>query len=79
MGKTTKKMNTIKKYLGIVWIVLGLYVGYERLLDSLIKISSDKLDDRIFGYVVLFVLTPIVVSGLCLFGYYAWTGEYEKS
>lgn len=70
-------MNSIKKYLGILWIALGLYVGYDRILDSLAKISSEKLDDRIFGYVVLFVLTPLMVIGLCLFGYYAWKGEYD--
>lgn len=71
-------MNAIKKALGIVWILLGLYIGYDRLADSLSKIASDKPDDRIFGWVVLLVLTPIVVGGLVLFGWYSLRGEYGE-
>lgn len=70
-------METIKKYAGIVWIGLGLYVGYDRITDSLVKISSNNLEDRVFGWVVLLVLTPIVVGGLILFGKYALQGDYD--
>ena len=71
-------MKSLKKYLGIVWILLGLYVGYDRITDSITKIASDKLEDRVFGWVVLLVLTPIVVGGLILFGKYALDGEYNS-
>lgn len=71
-------MEALKKYLGIIWILLGLYVGYDRIIDSLTKISSDKLEDRVFGWVVLCVLVPIVVGGLILFGKYALDGEYTE-
>lgn len=72
-------MAALKKYLGVVWILLGIYVGYDRITDSLTKIGSDKLEDRVFGWVVLCVLTPIVVGGLILFGKYALDGEYSKN
>ncbi|MFD2936589.1 DUF6814 family protein [Spirosoma flavum] len=72
-------MEYLKKYLGIVWIALGLYVGYDRITDSLAKISSDKLEDQVFGWVVLGVLVPIVVGGLILFGKFALDGEYKSS
>lgn len=71
-------MTQLKKYLGIVWILLGLYVGYDRIMDSLTKISSDKLEDRVFGWVVLCVLVPIVVGGLILFGKFALENEYSN-
>lgn len=71
-------MNQLKKYVGIVWILLGIYAGYDRITDSLTKIGSDKLEDRVFGWVVLCVLVPIVVGGLILFGKYALDGEYSK-
>jgi hypothetical protein len=70
-------MNSLKKYLGVVWILLGAYVGYDRILDSLTKIGSDKLEDRVFGWVILGVLAPIIVVGLILFGKYAFDGEYS--
>ncbi len=69
-------MKALKKYLGIVWILLGIYVGYDRIRDSLTKISSENLEDRVFGWVVLCVLVPIIVGGLILFGKYALNGEY---
>ena len=71
-------MTQLKKYLGIVWILLGLYVGYDRIMNSLTKISSDKLEDRVFGWVVLCVLVPIVVGGLILFGKFALENEYSN-
>ena len=71
-------MALLKKYLGIVWILLGLYVGYDRIIDSLTKIGSDKLEDRVFGWVVLCVLVPIVVGGLILFGKFALEDEYNS-
>lgn len=72
----TFTMESIKKYVGVVWILLGLYVGYDRVTDSLTKISSENLEDRVFGWVVLLVLVPIIVGGLVLFGKYALEGEY---
>lgn len=71
-------MASLKKYLGVVWILLGIYVGYDRITDSLVKIGSDKLEDRVFGWVILCVLAPIVVGGLILFGKYALDGEYDS-
>lgn len=71
-------METLKKYLGVIWILLGIYVGYDRVIDSLIKIGSEKLEDRVFGWVVLCVLVPIIVGGLILFGKYALDGEYKS-
>lgn len=70
-------METLKKYLGVLWILFGIYVGYDRITDSLTKISSDKLEDRVFGWVVGLVLVPIIVGGLILFGKYALDGEYS--
>ncbi|GAB3886614.1 DUF6814 family protein [Spirosoma agri] len=72
-------MNALKKYLGVVWILLGIYVGYDQITDSLAKITSDKLEDRVFGWVILCVLIPIVVGGLLLFGKYALDGEYDSN
>ncbi|MBC8153238.1 MAG: hypothetical protein H7Z72_10035 [Bacteroidetes bacterium] len=71
-------MEALKKYMGIVWILLGVYVAYNRVTDSLVKIASEKLEDRVFGWVVLLVLVPIVVGGLITFGRYALAGDYDE-
>lgn len=72
-------MNSIKKFFGAVWILLGLSVGTDRVLDSWTKISSENLEDQVFGWVVLLVLVPLIVGGLVLFGKYALEGEYSTS
>ncbi len=71
-------MDAIKKFAGIIWIALGLFVAYDRITDSIVKIASENLEDRVFGWVVLCVLVPIVVGGLLLFGRYALAGEYNN-
>lgn len=73
-------MEFIKKYLGIVWIALGLAVAYFCIaILGVPKITSGKQEDLVFGIIILFVLTPIIVGGLLVFGWYALQGEYDFS
>ena len=72
-------MNTIKKLSGIVWIMIGLAVGYFNIIIMGIpKFQTGKQEDLVFGIVNMFVLTPIIVGGLLTFGYYAIMGEYNE-
>ena len=71
-------MNTIKKILGVVWILLGLYAGYYLLKEqSIPKFQTGKTEDLIPAIIYTFILLPIIVGGLCTFGYYSLTGEYS--
>lgn len=71
-------MNAIKKGLGVVWILLGLFAAYDRITDSLLKINSGVQADVIFGWIILLVLTPIITGSLLLFGMYCLQGEYAE-
>ena len=72
-------MNILKRVLGIVWLALALAAAYFCILTfGVPKITSGKQDDLVFGIVILFVLTPIIVGGLFTFGRYALMGEYDK-
>lgn len=71
-------MNTIKKVLGIVWILVALIAGYYLIISQAIpKFQSDKPEDLIPAIIYMFVLTPIIVGGLTIFGIYAFKGEYD--
>ncbi len=73
-------MNALKKVLGIMWLVLALailYFGFSVL--GYPKLVSGKQEDLVFGIIVVFILLPIVVGGLGIFGYYSLKGEYNKS
>jgi len=68
----------LKKYLGLLWIALALVVAYFNVMIlGIPKLISGKQEDLVFAIINLGVLTPIVVGGLLVFGYYAWKEEYK--
>jgi hypothetical protein len=73
-------MKQLKRLLGLIWIGLALAAGYFCIFEfGLPKLLSDKQDDLVFGIIILFILTPLIVIGLGIFGYYALIGEYDNS
>lgn len=72
-------MDTIKRILGIVWMALALAAAWFCIfVFGLPKLETGKQEDLVFGIIILFILTPLIVFGLGIFGYYAVTGEYGK-
>jgi nitric oxide reductase large subunit len=71
-------MNKLKRILGFVWITLGLAAGYYLIINQAVpKFNSDKSEDLIPAIIYAFVLTPIIVGGLFIFGKYCLQGEYD--
>lgn len=71
-------MNKIRRIAGIVWILLGLAGGYYLIINQAIpKFESNKTEDLIPAIIYTFILTPIIVGGLLVFGKYAIQGEYD--
>jgi hypothetical protein len=73
-------MNAIKKFSGIVWIVLAfaaIWFLFSRAGAEL-SAANVKPDKKIFWYSILPVYTPLML-GLALFGYYALKGEYDRA
>ncbi len=71
-------MNAIKRILGIIWILLAVAVGYFLVSFGGPKFTSGTQDGLVFGIIILFVLLPLIVFGLLIFGYYALVGEYDE-
>ena len=71
-------MNAIKRLLGLVWIALAIAAAYFCIfIFGYPKFVSGKQEDLVFGIIILFVLTPLIVLGLGTFGYYALAGKYN--
>lgn len=71
-------MDSIKKILGIVWLAMAAVILYYGLtIMGIPKLASDKQEDLVFGIIIVFVLLPIIVGGLGIFGWYALKGEYS--
>lgn len=75
-------MNQLRRLTGIIWLALGAAAGYFSItsigLPKFISGLGGNQSDLVFGIIVLFVLTPIIVGSLIIFGYYALKGEYDR-
>ena len=72
-------MNTIKKYLGLVWMLLAPIVIYFLISGAISHINpSGKKDinNPVIWIIIITIFTPIAI-GLMIFGWYAWKGEYD--
>lgn len=71
-------MDVLKKILGIVWIAMAFAAAYFCIFNfGLPKFQSEKQEDVVFGTIILFILTPLIVAGLAAFGWFALKGEYD--
>jgi hypothetical protein len=71
-------MDKIKQTLGVLWVILAVAAAYFCVFEfGLPKVLSDQQDDLVFGIIILFILTPLIVLGLGTFGYFAVIGEYN--
>jgi uncharacterized membrane protein len=72
-------MKTIKRILGLLWIALAIAAAYFCIfIFGLPKFGTGKQEDLVFGIIILFILTPLIVLGLGTFGWYAVKGEYDN-
>lgn len=72
-------MDILKKLLGIVWLLLAAAAAYFCIfIFGLPKLLTGQQEDLVFGIIILFVLTPLIVVGLSVFGWYALKGEYDR-
>jgi hypothetical protein len=88
LKKTTqnirKKMDNLKKILGIVWILMGIAAGYYLIVNQALEMwklglyDVAKIEKLVLAIIYTFILTPIIVSGMIYFGIYCLQNEYKK-
>lgn len=70
-------MNAVKKWMGIVWILLGPVAIYYMIKTAAAEITKKPvIDTKIQWAVFIIVFIPIAI-GMIIFGYYALKGEYD--
>lgn len=72
-------MNTVRKIFGIIWILFAIVCAYFLITFGVPKFTSGTQEGVVFGIIILFILMPLVVAGLAVFGYYSVTGEYDEN
>lgn len=74
----SSKTNQLKRWLGVVWIGLGIVAAWFGIFKMGIpKIMSGNQEDIVFGIIMMVIITPIAAIGLFLFGKYSLQGEYD--
>ena len=75
-------MNTLKKILGIVWIVLGPVIILFLFSQAFEKIAAaaqgiDRTNTTLQWSIIILIFIPIC-AGLVIFGFYSFKGEYDR-
>ncbi|RZK56631.1 MAG: hypothetical protein EOO87_04990 [Pedobacter sp.] len=76
-------MEALKKYLGIIWILLGpvamvfmAWQAWDKI--ALAKPGIETTNTALQWGIILLIFMPIAI-GLVIFGRYALAGEYKKT
>jgi hypothetical protein len=72
-------MNAIKKFLGIIWLLLAPAVIYFLATGAATHIDpagKKDINNPVIWIIIITIFTPIAI-GLMIFGWYALKGEYD--
>jgi len=70
-------MNTIKRFAGIFWIVLGPLAIFYLIKTAAEEIAKKPVIDTKIQWIVFVVIFVPIAIGLMIFGWYAFKGEYD--
>ncbi|MER3463911.1 MAG: hypothetical protein C4329_05340 [Chitinophagaceae bacterium] len=72
-------MNTAKRYLGVLWMLIGPIAIIALLTSAIHNIDpagKGDINKPLPWIIIIAIFTPIAI-GLIIFGWYAWKGEYD--
>ena len=71
-------INLLKKYLGLVWILLGPAIIFFQLWGAVtyVEPGGKEIHNPVIWIIIITIFTPIAI-GLVIFGYYALKSEYD--
>jgi purine-cytosine permease-like protein len=70
-------MNKLKRYAGIIWMLMGPVAVYYLIKTAAAEIARKPVIDTKIQWVVFITIFIPVAFGLVIFGYYAFKGEYD--
>ena len=77
-------MNSIKRFLGIVWMLVGPVVFIMLVISAVNNIYGDTngqvigdISNPVPWIIILAIFLPIAI-GLSIFGWYVYKGDYEN-
>ena len=71
-------MNNIKKFAGIIWVVLGPLAIFYLIKTALEEIAKKPVIDTKIQWIVFVVIFIPIAVGFMIFGWYALNNEYQN-
>jgi len=72
--------NSVKKYLGLLWMVCGplaILLLISTAIKTIYSNAKGDIGNPIPWIIIIAIFTPIAI-GLAIFGWYSWKGEYNE-
>lgn len=72
-------MNSLKRILGFVWLILApviIFFLIDRALIHIDPAGEKDINNPVIWVIIIGIFTPIAI-GLAIFGWYAIKGEYS--
>ncbi|HRP58146.1 DUF6814 family protein [Agriterribacter sp.] len=71
-------MNQLRKWLGLIWMLMGPLSMFYLIKTALHQVAVHPVTDTKIQWAVFVVIFIPIAIGLCIFGWYAWKGEYKR-
>ncbi len=70
-------MNRIKRYAGIIWLLLGPLATWWLIITALAEIAKKPVIDTRIQWAVFVIIFLPIAFGMMIFGVYALKGYYD--
>ena len=70
-------MNTIKRFAGILWMILGPLAIFYLIKTAMEEIAKKPVIDTKIQWLVFVVIFIPIAIGIMIFGWFALKGEYD--
>ena len=70
-------MNSIKRFGGVIWILLGPLAIYYLITTAISEIQKKPVIDTKIQWIVFVVIFIPIAIGMMIFGWLALKGEYD--
>jgi len=75
-------MNEVKKYAGLIWIVLGplmvVFMAWQAIEKIAIATEGIAKTNTLLQWSIILLIFIPICAGLSLFGWYAWKNEFKE-
>ena len=73
-------MAAIKRYFGLIFLLIAPFVLYELIngaIDNIDRAGKKDINNPVIWIMIITIFAPIGL-GLIIFGWYAFRGEYDR-